>query len=356
MNNKITQQQLLARFDEQGMAYHVLPLQNGVSIVVSQYGGRIYGPFLSEDSGSVFWIPAMFASTEAYAAFLGSGDWNVGGDRIWIAPEIQYNVTDRRDYWNSYDLPPQVDPGRYQMVQLPSGQITLTQEMTLQAYNTAEGQKKLHLRRLIRPAADPLRKLDCYDDLVTDVLFAGYEQVTTMSEAETDDIVSEVWSLIQLNPGGELLIPATPRVEYSDYYEPLDEAVQTIYPNHVRLKITGDRRYKVGYKAAQVFGRLGYYNLLEDGRAYLAVRNFFNNPSMPYGEEPADVPGRQGHSIHVYNDDGAIGGFGELEVSGQTIGGESGNSTVTDHLPLWLYVGSAEQVKEIAVHLLGIEV
>ncbi len=209
---------------------------------------------------------------------------------------------------------------------------------------------------MIRPAADPLRKLDCYDDLVKDVLFAGYEQVITIREEEADDKVTEVWSLIQLNPGGVLLIPASPRVEYSDYYEPIDESLQTIYPDHVRLKITGDRRYKVGYRAAQVFGRLGYYNQLEDGRAYLAVRNFFNNPTVPYGEEPAGAPGRQGHSIHVYNDDGNFGGFGEMEVNGQTIGGETGNSSVTDHLVLWFYVGAEEQVKEVAVHLLGVEV
>jgi hypothetical protein len=228
--------------------------------------------------------------------------------------------------------------------------------MTLETYNVATGRKELQLQRLIRPADDPLRKLDCYHDLASDLLFAGYEQVITISESEQDDIVTENWSLIQLNPGGLLLIPATPRVEYSDYYEPIDESLQTIYPNHVRLKITGNRRYKVGYRAAQLLGRLGYYNQFDDGRAYLAVRNFFNNPSMPYKEEPAHAPGRQGHSIHVYNDNGGFGGFGELEVNGQTIGGGTGNASVTDYLQLWLYVGTPKQVKEIAVHLLGIEV
>ena len=356
MNNRITQQQLLARLDEQGKGYRILPLQDRVTVVVSQHGGRIYGPFLSAGSESIFWIPAVFADAESCAAFLDSGDWNIGGDRIWIAPEIQYNVKDRTDFWNTYDLPAQVDPGRYQLEQPAPGLVKLTQEMTLQTYNVAEGEKALHLERVIQSAADPLRKLDCHDDLIKDVLFAGYEQVITIREGELDDIITEVWSLIQLNPGGELLIPASPRVEYSDYYEPMDETVQTIYPNHVRLKVTGDRRYKVGYKAAQVFGRLGYYNQLEDGRAYLAVRNFFNNPTVPYGEEPADVPGRQGHSIHVYNDDGGFGGFGELEVNGLTIGGETGNSSVTDRFLLWLYVGAVEQVKEIAVHLLGVDV
>jgi hypothetical protein len=249
-----------------------------------------------------------------------------------------------------------VDPGRYQLDQSQAGQVVLTQDMTLKAHNVTTGQKELALRRLVRPAADPLRKLSGYDSLLSDTVFAGYEQVVTLSEAQADHIHSEAWSLIQINPGGVLLIPASPRVEYSDYYEPMDEKVQTIYPDHVRLQITGDRRYKVGYKAAHVFGRLGYYNHLDDGRAYLAVRNFFVNPTVPYAEEPADLPGQQGHSIHVYNDDGAFGGFGELEVNCQTIGGETGNSSSTDHLLLWLYVGPPEQVQEIGVHLLGIEV
>jgi hypothetical protein len=187
------------------------------------------------------------------------------------------------------------------------------------------------------------------------VLFAGYEQVVTLSEAKRDDIVSEAWSLIQLNPGGVLVIPASPRVEYTDYYEPVDESLQTIFADHVRLRITGDRQYKVGYKAAQVFGRLAYYNHLDDGRAYLIVRSFFNNPSAPYAEEPDHTPGCRGHSIHVYNDDGNAGGFGELECNAPTIGGETGRSSSTDELVLWLYVGAPEKVKEICLHLLGIE-
>jgi hypothetical protein len=187
------------------------------------------------------------------------------------------------------------------------------------------------------------------------VLFAGYEQDVTLSERKRDDIVSEAWSLTQLNPGGLLLIPASPRVEYTDYYEPVDGSLQTIRPDHVRLRITGTRQYKVGYKSAHVFGRLAYYNHLDDGRAYLIVRNFFNNPSMPYAEEPDHSPGCRGHSIHVYNDGGNAGGFGELECNLQTIGGETGRSSSTDQLALWLYVGARGEVKEIALHLLGIE-
>ena len=355
MRTKITYHQVVARLDENDLSYGVLTLQNDVSIIISRHGGRIFGPFLSRDSESIFWTNAAFARPDTFKEFLGSGNWNIGGDRMWIAPEIQYHVPDRNDFWGSVFWPEQVDPGTYSLQRLESGQWRLSQDMTLQAYNLASGQKELHLERLVRQIEDPLRSVGGYLELIDGVLFAGYEQAVTLTERKQDDIVSEAWSLTQLNPGGVLVIPASPRVEYTDYYAPVDESVQTIHSDHVRLQITGSRQYKVGYKAAHVSGRLAYYNHLDDSRSYLIVRNFFNNPSMPYAEEPDHSPGCRGHSIHVYNDDGNAGGFGELECNLPTIGGETGRSSSRDQLVLWLYVGAPDQVKEIGLHLLGVE-
>jgi len=355
MNDRITYQQIIDRLDENDLGYGMLELQNGLTVIISQHGGRIFGPFLSQDSDSIFWANDAFADPQAFQDFLRSGNWNIGGDRMWIAPEIQYHVPDRSDFWGTVFWPEQVDPGTYALEQPQPGQWRLSQDMVLQAYNLASGQKELHLERLIRRVEDPLRNVSGYSQLTDGVLFAGYEQVVTLSETRQDDIVSEAWSLTQLNPGGVLVIPASPRVEVTDYYQPIDESLQTISSDHVRLRITGDRQYKVGYKAAHVFGRLAYYNHLDDSRHYLIVRNFFNNPSAPYAEEPDQLPGCRGHSIHVYNDDGNAGGFGELECNAQTIGGETGRSSSTDQFVLWLYLGDAAKVKEIAQHLLGIE-
>ncbi len=355
MSCKITYKQIADRLEENGLRYQVLTLQNDVSVIISQYGGRIFGPFLSKSGESIFWANDAFAAPDTFQAFLRAGNWNIGGDRMWIAPEIQYHVPDRSDFWGTVFWPEQVDPGTYSLQQPEPGQWCLSQDMTLQAYNLASGQKELHLERLIRQVEDPLRNVRGYPELLDGVLYAGYEQVVTLSERKRDDIVSEAWSLIQLNPGGALVIPASPKVEYTDYYEPVDEIHQTIYPGHVRLRISGGRQYKVGYKAAHVFGRLAYYNHLDDGQGYLLIRNFYNNPSMPYAEEPDHAPGCRGHSIHVYNDSGDFGGFGELECNLPTIGGETGRSCSTDQLVLWLYVGARGKLKQIALHLLGIE-
>ena len=355
MSDKITDRQITARLEENGLRYEIFPLQNDVFVIISQRGGRIFGPFLSEGSESIFWMNDAFAQPESFKEFLDSGSWNLGGDRIWIAPEIQYGVQDRDNYWGSITWPPQVDPGTYAIEQPRPGEWLLSQDIALEAFNLATGTKELHLERLIRRAEDPLRNLGAYPGLVDGVTFAGYEQVISLSERKRDDIVSEAWNLVQLNPGGLLLIPASPRLEFTDYYAPIGD-LHTIYPDHVRLQITGSRQYKVGYKAAHLFGRMAYFNHFDDGRAYLIVRNYFNNPSMPYAEEPDHTVGRRGHSVHVYNDSGDFGGFGEMECNLQTIGGETGRSASTDPLVLWLYVGDEEKIREIAVNLVGVEI
>jgi hypothetical protein len=355
MNNNVTFSQVFDALEKNGQTCATLTLQNDVTVVISERGGRILGPFLTPDSGSIFWLNRAFANTASFADFLDSGDWNLGGERIWIGPEIQYSVRDRSDFWGSIQTPKQIDPGQYVLDQPKPDQWRLSQEISLEAFNLATGRKTLQIERLIRPIEDPLRFLDDYPGLLDGITFAGYEQVVTLSESSLDDIKSESWNLVQLNPGGQLFIPASPHVKATDYFEPIDATFQSIQPNHLSLKITGDRRYKVGYKAVHLFGRLAYFNRLENGLAYLIVRSFFNNPAVPYAEEPPGEPGQRGHSVHVYNDDGQLGGFGELECNGQTIGGETGWSASTDHFGLWLYVGPPEQIKNLVPHLLGIK-
>jgi hypothetical protein len=354
MNNHITYQQVIDRLRENDLRYAVLPLQNNIQIVISERSGRVLGPFLDERGESIFWARGAFANPDDFAAFTDAGGADLGGERLWIAPEIQYHVQDRTNFDSTYQLPTAVDPGHYELSESGPRQWCLKQAITLQAYNVAAGPKHLQIERLFGPAPDPLRGLSRYAELIDGVRFAGYEQTVTLAETRADNITSQSWVLIQVNPGGEILIPFTAAVEVTNYYEPVDNTLQTIHDRHVRLKITGQRRYKTGYKAASLTGRVGYTNRLDDGRIYLLVRNFFNNPSTIYNEEPADRPGFFGDSVHVYDDSGALGGFGELECAGQTIGGVSGKLRITDAFLTWLYVGTPDQLNAISEILLGI--
>lgn len=356
MNNKITFSNIVARLEENNLPYGVLKLQNNSSVIITQRGGRVFGPFLSEDSESILWASNIFSTKDKFKEYLDSGDWNMGGDRIWLAPEIQYNVKDRTNFFDSYDLPENVDPGFYKLEGSSGVSWTLDQDLILDTYNIASGKKELHIEKIIKKAEDPLRNLNEYDKLIDGVIFSGYEQQISLLEKKADNIASESWSLMQLNPGGRLYIPSVSTAEYTDYYEPVDNKFQQIGSNHIRLEITGNRRYKVGYNAAHVFGRLGYINNYKEDKYYLVIRSFFNNPSALYSEEPSHTPGKQGNSIHVYNDNGGYGGFGELEVNGQTIGGRSGRSFTSDQFHFGVYIGNRDKINKIAYNLLGINV
>ena len=351
----ITDRQIMKTLDQAGERYALLPLQNGVTVLICERGGRVFGPFLTAGAESLYWVNQALGERESFTRLLAS-DWNLGGERLWVEPEIQYICRDRQRFYESEVVPPEMDPGNWRLEQVGAETWHLANEMTLEAYNLACGRKRLRMERLIRPAEDPLRLLRDHTQLTEGVVYAGYEQVVTLTEAEHDDILSGAWVLIQLQPGGTLWIPCSPGVEVTDHFEPIDADYQTVHPHHVALRITGQRRYKVGFKAAHVTGRLAYFNRPDSDLAYLLVRALFSNPSSVYPEEPPNLPGSRGESVHVYNDDGGYGGFGELEVHGQTIGGETGKSSSSDLVLLWLYVGAPERLKLIARHLLGIEV
>ena len=353
MNNQITFAQVVSSLQATGQAFEVLPLQNGVCLVVTRRGGRVFGPFLTEQSASLYWLNAALGDAARLQAFLEAGAWNQGGERFWIAPEIQYNVTDRTDFAGTLRVPPQMDPGEYTLSQA-GNRVTLGLTLTLPAYNLAAGEKTLTLDRTIQSVPDPLRELNGYSALLADVVYAGYSQTATLSDPQPNPIMSETWNLIQLNPGGTLIIPASSHVQATGYVEPLPADAQTVHAGALRMAMTGVNQFKVGYKAAQVGSRMGYLNFLDDGRAYLLVRSFPNNPSSIYVEEAPDKPGQRGESIHVYNDDGKLGGFGEMECHGQTIGGEAGISSSTDTFLLWLYVGEPARINLIGEHLLGV--
>jgi hypothetical protein len=348
--------QISKRFEENGLKYTKFPLQNKAFLLIGERGGRVFGPFIHPGEESIYWVNRAFEHPISFKQALNSGFWNQGGERVWVAPEIQYFVHDRGDFWGTNHLPAQLDPGNYVLTCEHRHEVMLRNEFTLEAYNTAEGSKSLQLEIRIQSVENPLRYLPETNFPLSDLIYAGYQQIVRLKEINNTPIESESWNLVQLNPGGYVFIPASPRVQYYDYFEPVDNVHQHIHSDHVRLHITGQRRYKTGYTAAHITGRSAYYNFRSDGQAYLLVRHFFNNPSAPYLEEPPQLPGVKGKSLHVYNDGGQFGGFGELEVNGQAIGGATGRSESTDQFVMWLFVGESKYLQEIARHLLGINV
>jgi hypothetical protein len=143
--------------------YAVLPLQQGATVLVTQRGTRVLGIFPAPGSDNLLWTNSnAFESAARWADFVAQGNWNLGGERIWIAPEIQYNVRDRADFWGTLKVPSAIDPGHYTLEQKPDC-VHLHSQMRLDAYDLAEGQQDLDVSRWISPIPDPLTAVTPYD-------------------------------------------------------------------------------------------------------------------------------------------------------------------------------------------------
>ena len=145
MNHHITLDQCTAALDANGIGYGIFALQNGAQALVSEYGGHVLGPFIGPGGESLLWTNPALAGADALRGLVAARDWNIGGDRIWIAPEIQYNCHDRTDFWGTLDLPQQMDPGDYTLEQLGGDAWHVAQEVTLEAHNLNTGSKTLHV-------------------------------------------------------------------------------------------------------------------------------------------------------------------------------------------------------------------
>jgi len=348
---KITLQDMILRCQENRLAYYVMEIGGGARMLVLERGGRVFGPFYDGGS-SLYWANPAWREAGTFVAFLKSMNWNIGGDRVWIAPEIQFSVTDRADFWGTLRTSPAVDPGSYALDATADACI-LRQGMTLEAHNLAEGSTSLFLSDRIYPAGNPLRNLTACARLMEGVSYSGYAQEITLEQRTGGDICAEAWNLTQVMPAGNILIPAVPNAEFVDYYEPVDAQHMERIPRGLKLRASGQRRYKVGVKAAHVFGEIAYLSA-QEGVPFLYVKRFPNNPSAGYAEEPAHLPGVNGFSTHIYNDDGKGGGFSEMECNLQTVGGKTNRHASQDTVCNWFYRGEEEKLKHILAELTGI--
>lgn len=350
----ITKATVIDRLEENGLAFQEVPVSEKRSVIVTAHGGRVFGPFGGADQASLLWLNDGFGERERFSRVLADG-LPLGGERLWISPEIQYGVTDRTNFWETLFIPDAVDPGNYEIETNTIGEVKLSQQIELQAHNIGFGMKKLTLARTIQATSDPLRHLAEYDQLTRNIEFAGYRHTVCLRDLAPDGIRSEAWSLIQVNPGGTVLLPALSRPEYHDYFEPAPSDLVSSRDRELRAKITGRRQYKIGVKSTNTIGRAAYLSPLDGERHALILRSFHNDPALPYADEPPQNPGEAGFSIHIYNDDGRFGGFGELENMAGTIGGSAHRAESTDLFELWVYYGSIEALRGVALHLLGVE-
>ncbi|GAA1007698.1 hypothetical protein Aple_071590 [Acrocarpospora pleiomorpha] len=334
-------ERVVARLDENAVPWRKVPLGEA-ALIVSERGGRVYGPFWPDGSCSN-WLPETFDSAERFHELLNSGAWNLGGHRMWIGAEADYIIEDGTDYWGTFVVPPSMDPGEHRLEADP-GPVVLHNTVRLRNHRTNGNPFALRTQTTISPLPPPIPH-----EQLRDVRVAGYCQEVRTSHENAGER-PEIWLLDQVPGGGKALIPATPGLRITDYYEPAGSFVERFPRGGARITLTGQNRFKLGFDALHHFARIGWWRDLPGGEAILLIRHHPSDPSAEYRESPDFAPDHRGDSLHVYNDDGDLGGFAEIETRG--VPREA--ATANDRFHSWWFRGPTDQVRNIANDLLGL--
>ncbi len=342
---------VMLRLQENAIPYGTIRVGARHEAILLGRGGHLLGPFDQRDGSSAFWLNPAWGDGGAFAEFLAGGNWNVGGLRMWIAPEIRFGVKDRKRYWETLTVQASMEPDAAEVDRNDRGDLSLNYQAKLKYYNPDAPAKSLRLERRVRAVPNPLASLT--DGSTDDLEYFGFAHDCRIAQDTRDGNPAEVWNLVQVWGGGRALIPLLGDLAYADYYEPLPASHLALGDRFAVLKLDGTRRFKIGVAAHCHIGRIGHIREV-GGETELVVCSYHNDPSARYAEQPAGEPDRRGLSMHFYNDGGMFGGFGELEANGRTIGVDGMPDELEDSFSVWCYRGDKLAVAAAAHLLLGI--
>lgn len=331
---------------------------DGSELLLLPYGGRVLGLFAPGQEENFYWTHPALSSPESARAFYASSGWpNSGGDRTWLAPEIDFFFPQFPDT-AVYCQPAALDPGNYEVIPSRKG-IRFVSTLALTLSRSARS-VRLRLAKSWGPAANPLRTEPSLNSF--SVEYAGYTQRTCLRFLDASDSLSAdvgVWNLLQLPHGGELLIPTYGCVEPRILVGAVDWRHISASQSLLRYRMCSAGVQKIAVTAASTTGRVGYSWQFGSGWG-LVVRNFFVNPSDEYIDVPwtcESAMRERGYAVQACNvDHPLLGRYSELEYHAPAIGGVTGRVAGTDVSQVWVFRASHEVVRALSRALLGAEV
>lgn len=337
-----------------GKSSEVFTTPDGTRLLLLPYGARVLGLYSASSEESFYWNNPLLEGTEkAKAMFADSGWHNTGGDRTWVAPELDTFFPDAtsQQYWQ----PRPLDMSDY-AVERTGGGIQLSREMTLHLARPNRD-ATLRLTKWFGPAANPLR---CERDMAavhSSIQYAGYTQRVTMQSLDKSGSQPKVgiWNLAQLPAGGDMLVPTYSRAVPQKCFGDVPADHISIDDRLLRIKkIDFAGSHKIAIKAASLCGRTGYvYG--QANQWSLVIRNFFVNPSGDYIDVQRHDPEDFGYGFQMCRvDEVEFGSFCEMEYHAPGLGALPDPTRSDDISQVWAFRGTREAIDAIARKLLGV--
>ncbi len=315
--------------------------------------GRVLGLYTGNSDANFLWTNPALATAESATEFFRRGGWrNPGGDRTWLAPEIDLFIGDLARPGETYAVPAALDPGQWRGEDGTHG-LQLKNESVVQLKRSGRD-ISFAITKQVRMAANPL----C--DLKLDLSYAGYE-LTTMLELDEDRADSlparlGVWNLLQLPKPGRMIVPTCRRAVPQTVFGEVSPADLALADHALvwSMPDTGDNA-KLSLKADGLTGRAGYfYRSFQDADLWnLVVRNFTVNPFGDYVDALWDDPADTGYVFQACAVNEGDETFNELEYHAPAAVTAPGQNRVCDQSQLWAFRGGFANIATVAEHLLG---
>jgi hypothetical protein len=249
-------------------------------------------------------------------------DWNLGGDRLWLAPESSWHwKTIAEPDFSQYEIPRAMDPGGWRITDVGSGYVSIRHAIALNHRRSND-----ELRAVVR-------RVFTLVDLEGDKRRLGAIADRTDNSLEVIDgrpgQVVGIWSIVQVPNGGTIDIATgghpTPRKCFGE----VPTNIWHSTPGRLQVDLGSRETFKIGLSPEDATGRWVYVRPAPGGFLVVA-RRFFSQPWLLYADAPLGQLESQGDALQLYNDDGSNGGFAEVETHSPAIVIGRGPKSVVD--------------------------
>lgn len=342
---------LISVLKKAGKPTRVFESADGTRVLILPHGGRVLGLFAPQSEENFYWTHPALEFVGTACAFYESNRWhNSGGDRTWLAPEVDLFFP-HFPKLDGYFQQRALDPGNYQVVET-SGGFKLVNRLTVNL-SRAGRNASLRITKSIGPAPNPLRHERGVN--LPGLEYAGYTQFTSLELlSRSRGIKARVglWNLVQMPHGGDLLVPTYSRTEPLRVFGSIPNDELIISDHLVRYRMCQKGEHKISLRAIAVCGRVGYlYRSAE--KWCLIIRNFAVNPSGEYVDVPWNDVGNCGFSTQACNVNSDLGQFSELEYHIPAIGYDTGHTRCDDETQVWAFRGSRTAISRVCKLLVG---
>lgn len=259
-----------------------------------------------------------------------SGPWpNPGGDRTWLAPELELFMSDLNDIAGTYRVPAALDPGNWQL----NGANRLVNSTRLHLHRSGRD-VDVRLEKEFLPAANPLPDVK--------LQYAGYAQVTRL---ETDAPLG-IWNLLQLPAPGTMLVATRRAVQPQIVFGEIAGNEIVSQPALLRWRMDGAGDVKIGVLATDFIGRAAHLHQRGADSWDLVVRDVAVDPVGEYVDALWAPPHTTGWAFQACQVRSLGGGFNELEYHAPV-------TAKTDESRVWAFRGALDRITEAAERLLG---